>query len=436
MAVDDLIRGALDNLKAENVDIFKRKLSTLYKIGYGLIEKESNIAITRRIIDKFGKKNAIARTADVLREIGLKGEAEELEDGYAGQGGASAAGTGGGASAAGTGGGASAAGTGDTGGSASGSSSTQMEGNIELGLEEEHQRKRLGGFTCRPGHYECSESGLRWVCEAEVTLQYRYGSWEDHKSLQHSLHFTEGGPLLDITVTAGPGSLLWNKVKVIHVKESGATFETVSKVTRFHVRILRPTFSPMGVVLKHIDGLMQRVEEFDLRVHSYLLLFHCPVNAYLTLHVYHVPNSQALIKAVEEKEKEAGSVRIHKPHEPKTSLKLKSSYNLRASCTAAITPKSLKLKNGNPTSNFFEVYVKPVEVMKHAETEIIIKLIYEKDTMWDTPIRRGDYPFREEHHQGRSELGREETYGSDEEIYECLPPESPSEEDAAGGAAV
>ncbi|KAJ8367602.1 hypothetical protein AAFF_G00314280, partial [Aldrovandia affinis] len=217
-------------------------------------------------------------------------------------------------------------------------------------------------FKCRPGHYECSESGLRWVCEADVTLQYRYESWEEYKSLQHSLDFIEGGPLLDITVTAGqlteihlphficlgPGSWLRNKVKVFHVKESGVTLESVSEVTRFHVRILQPTFSPMGVVLKHINGFMQRIREFHLRVHSYLLLFHCPVKAYLTLHVYLIPNSQARIKAVEEIEKRVGSVRIYKPHEPKTSLKLKSIYNLRASCTVTITPKSLELKNGNP----------------------------------------------------------------------------------------
>ncbi|KAJ8373029.1 hypothetical protein AAFF_G00271570 [Aldrovandia affinis] len=155
MAVDDLIRGVLDNLKAENLDKFKHKLSTLHKIGYGLIEKETNVAITGRIIENFGKKNAIARTAEVLREIGVKNGADDLEDEYAGQGGvsvagtgggvsavgtgggasvagtgggASAAGTGGGVSAAGTGGGVSVAGTGDTGGSASGSGSTQTEG--------------------------------------------------------------------------------------------------------------------------------------------------------------------------------------------------------------------------------------------------------------------------------------------------------------------
>ncbi|KAJ8377658.1 hypothetical protein AAFF_G00255030 [Aldrovandia affinis] len=113
------------------------------------------------------------------------------------------------------------AGMGDTGGRASDSSVTQTEGferrrcgscetlmdSTQWYLVEPSTFRENGicsyRFTCRPGCYECSESGLRWVCEAEVTLQYRYGSWEDHKSLQHSLHFTEGGPLLDITVTAG-----------------------------------------------------------------------------------------------------------------------------------------------------------------------------------------------------------------------------------------
>ncbi|KAJ8373026.1 hypothetical protein AAFF_G00271540 [Aldrovandia affinis] len=295
------------------------------------------------------------------------------------------------------------------GGSASGSGSTQTEGDLSDTYEHhpgvipadftqwplvEPSTFTENGifsyrFTCGPGHYECSESGLRWVCEAEVTLQYRYGSWEDHKSLQHSLHFIEGGPLLDITITAGPDFWLRNKVKVFHVDRIGGNLESVSEVTRFHVRILQPTFSPMGVVLKHITGFMQRIREFHLRVHSYLLLFHCPVKGYLTLHVYLIPNSQARIKAVEEIEKRVGSVRIYKPHKPKTSLKLNSIYNLRASCTAAITPKILKLENGNPNPNFFEVYVKPAEVMKHAESEIVIELIYEKDTMWETRIHAG-----------------------------------------------
>ncbi|KAJ8362284.1 hypothetical protein AAFF_G00384760 [Aldrovandia affinis] len=84
--VPDLIVGALDNLSAEQLDRFKHKLSVQCKIGFGLIEKESNMAITGRISGKFTKKHAIARTAEVLRAIDLYGQAEDLEEAYAGQG--------------------------------------------------------------------------------------------------------------------------------------------------------------------------------------------------------------------------------------------------------------------------------------------------------------------------------------------------------------
>ncbi|KAJ8346312.1 hypothetical protein AAFF_G00219630 [Aldrovandia affinis] len=128
MAVDDRILRALDNLSANDLDKFKYQLSTLHNIGFGLIEKESNIAMTQRIINKFGSENAIAPTAKVFRAIGVEVGATYLEGGYAGQGGVIAAGTGGGASAA---------GTGDTGGSASGSGSTQTEAGQRF--VEKHQ---------------------------------------------------------------------------------------------------------------------------------------------------------------------------------------------------------------------------------------------------------------------------------------------------------
>ncbi|KAJ8349195.1 hypothetical protein AAFF_G00182890, partial [Aldrovandia affinis] len=270
-------------------------------------------------------------------------------------------------------------------------------------------------FTCRPGHYECSESGLRWVCEAEVTLQYRYGSWEDHKSLQHSLHFTEGGPLLDITLTAGqlkeihlphficlgPNPWLCDKVKVFHVKESGASLEDVCEVTRFHVRILRPAFSPMGVVIQHISGLIQRIRKYHLRVHSCLLVFHCPTKEHLTLNIYLIPSNQGLVKAVEEEEREMGSVRINKPPGINTSLTLHGAYNLRVSCPATIIPEILLLQ-GNRPLNFFEVFV------EQAESRFSIELTDQKNTLWTTSLRRGDCSRREDLQAGQHFVDKHE----------------------------
>ncbi|KAJ8366230.1 hypothetical protein AAFF_G00365200 [Aldrovandia affinis] len=80
---DDLILGALDSLSADQLDRFKYKLSTLKGIGYGLIEKESNAAVTRRIISKFTEKDAVAHTAEVLRAIDENKEADDLGEAHA-----------------------------------------------------------------------------------------------------------------------------------------------------------------------------------------------------------------------------------------------------------------------------------------------------------------------------------------------------------------
>ncbi|KAJ8366417.1 hypothetical protein AAFF_G00355710 [Aldrovandia affinis] len=108
-SVYDLILGVLDRLSADQLERFKHKLSEQHEIGFGLIEKESNMAVRQRIIDKFTKKDAIAHTATVLREIDQCDQAEDLEEAYARQGASSVAGMG------------------DTGGRASDSSITQTE---------------------------------------------------------------------------------------------------------------------------------------------------------------------------------------------------------------------------------------------------------------------------------------------------------------------
>ncbi|KAJ8367264.1 hypothetical protein AAFF_G00323580 [Aldrovandia affinis] len=293
---------------------------------------------------------------------------------------------------------------GDTGGRASDSSVTQTEGferrrcdscetltdSTQWDLVEPSFRENgICSYSCSPGCYECPESGLRWVCETKVTLQYRYRSWEDHKSLlQHSLHFTEGGPLLDITVTAGqlkeihlphficlgPDPLLCDKVKVFHVKESGASLEDVYEVTRFHVRILRPAFSLMGVAW--ISGLFQRIS-----VHSCLLVFHSHDKEHLTLNVYLIPSDQGNIKAVEEHETKYGSVRINKPPRINTSLTLHGAYNL-ISDDATINPKTLLLQ-GNQPLNFSEVFV------EQPERTFSIELTDGTNTLKTLDIRRG-----------------------------------------------
>ncbi|KAI1890371.1 hypothetical protein AGOR_G00153040 [Albula goreensis] len=257
-------------------------------------------------------------------------------------------------------------------------------------------------FTCPPGRYECQESGLRWVCVVEVSLQYHYCSWENFEEQQNSLSCKIGGPLLDISVTAGyldeihlphficlgPDPSLSDRVKVLHVTDSGVSLERVCEVSRFHVKIPQPTFSPMGVVVQNLLILGQKFREMCFGVHCHLLVFHGREKAHLTLHIYLIPKDRVLKKSVEEEEQKLGSVIINKPAVPKRPLQFRKKYKLRntTSCSADINPEEVELNHRDPSSNFFEVFVDQAESVPC----ISVELVDEEETVWKTDIRKGD----------------------------------------------
>ncbi|XP_020359573.2 sterile alpha motif domain-containing protein 9-like [Oncorhynchus kisutch] len=134
-------------------------------------------------------------------------------------------------------------------------------------------------FSMSPaGRYECRVSGLRWVCKDHVSLQYQFSSWEPHSAMMKSLGYKQGGPLLDVTIIAGEleevhlphfacfgdDPSFKEKVRVLHVEDCGVSVKQVDEVTRFHVKILHPTFSPKGVLVR---------SGFPLKVHCDLLLY-------------------------------------------------------------------------------------------------------------------------------------------------------------------
>jgi hypothetical protein len=53
------------------------------------------------------------------------------------------------------------------------------------------------------GSYECTVSGLRWLCERDVILKYHFRNWEPYTQLMKDMQYTQGGPLLDITMELG-----------------------------------------------------------------------------------------------------------------------------------------------------------------------------------------------------------------------------------------
>ncbi|KAL7841540.1 hypothetical protein SRHO_G00252310 [Serrasalmus rhombeus] len=214
-------------------------------------------------------------------------------------------------------------------------------------------------FTAAPGSYECSVTGLRWESSIEVELEYCWSNWELVSS---------ESPLSDA-------------VRVFHDEDVGASFETCS-LSRFHAKLLQPTFSPKGVLVKN---------GFRVKAHCEILIYHV-LAATLTLHIYIIPHDFKMKEAVE-KERSDKCLKILKPN-PKSSLQMKSWYKLRtlqktkqSDYNSEITPTSLKLRYNTATTNVFEVYI------NNPEEDFYLQLTTEKDNevVWEVPIRLNDF---------------------------------------------
>ncbi|XP_071234453.1 sterile alpha motif domain-containing protein 9-like isoform X2 [Salvelinus alpinus] len=242
--------------------------------------------------------------------------------------------------------------------------------------------------TSPPGRYECKVSGLRWVCKTHVSLQYQFSSWEPHRAMMKSLGYEQGGPLLDVTIISGEleevqlphfacfgdDPSFKEKVRILHVEDCGVSVEQVDEVTRFHVKILHPTFSPKGVLVR---------SGFPVKAHCDLLLYQAKT-AFLTLHAYLVPCDSSVEQAMKKKEQSYGYRSIRKP-QPVKSLRMKDWFSLTTSSPSAeVKPPKMKLRYDNTTPNFFEVF------MEDADVDFGMKLIsdVEGEIVWDHTIRK------------------------------------------------
>ncbi|XP_045074855.1 NACHT, LRR and PYD domains-containing protein 3-like [Coregonus clupeaformis] len=124
-------------------------------------------------------------------------------------------------------------------------------------IDDQHIQRDHGGECCikhrtPKGRYECTVSGLRWVCDRDVILKYHFRNWEPYSQLLKDMQYGQGGPLLDITMELGTNPSLRNEMKILHVEEHGVSVEEVHEVTRFHAKILHPKFSAISVILSYI----------------------------------------------------------------------------------------------------------------------------------------------------------------------------------------
>ncbi|XP_042617158.1 NACHT, LRR and PYD domains-containing protein 1 homolog isoform X2 [Cyprinus carpio] len=232
----------------------------------------------------------------------------------------------------------------------------------------------------KSGRYECSRTGLRIDCSRSVQLKYHICDWECVADFPEMEGFTPCGPLMDIAIISGKpkavylphflclgGSPIKDEVKVVHVEDSGISFETKGL-------LLRNGFS----VYYHCETLIYETQK-----------------SYLTLHVYLIPSEKKMIEAAENNENKIKSKLISKPG-PVSSLQTKTCYSLRTldenkkfECRSEVQPKQLELKYKPINPDFFEVFIA-------APTDFHLQLIqrHRSEGVWEAKIRDGDYTQR------------------------------------------
>uniref|UniRef100_A0A8C2CWC1 NACHT domain-containing protein n=1 Tax=Cyprinus carpio TaxID=7962 RepID=A0A8C2CWC1_CYPCA len=204
------------------------------------------------------------------------------------------------------------------------------------------------------GRFECSRTRMRWVCAGDVTLQYRA---VDERFLSEELERLQCeriGPVIDVTVISGKleeahlphyaclaesDPSLTQSVKVLSVEDEGMSLESV-ELTRFHAKVLQPSFSPKKVLMKL--GIA-------VKVHCDLLIFMTHKDP-IILHVYFLPIDSLFEEKIKIVEKSRHQINLSRPETP---LQMNKKHSLEVP-GASVQPKAIKLR-GDIKPNFFEV---------------------------------------------------------------------------------
>ncbi|KAM9399088.1 uncharacterized protein ACWYII_031442 [Salvelinus alpinus] len=242
------------------------------------------------------------------------------------------------------------------------------------------------------GSYECTVSGLRWLCERDVILKYHFRNWDPYSQLLKDMQYTQGGPLLDITmelgeleevhlphfVCLGTNPSLRNEMKILHVEEHGVSLEEVHEVTRFHAKILHPKFSAISLIL--------RLLSWNVDVHCELMLYLTVMKETLISRLYLFPWNPGQIQAVEQQESKFQGSKRFPITRPEQSFKLNSSIRLNIPCSTSINPQKIHFIQRDTTPSFFRAVVKMTGI------DIEMELFSDDErTVWKEKVSQDEY---------------------------------------------
>ncbi|KAM4568374.1 NACHT, LRR and PYD domains-containing protein 1 homolog isoform 2-T2 [Fundulus diaphanus] len=254
-------------------------------------------------------------------------------------------------------------------------------------------------FQSAAGQFECSVSGLRWVCEDKLCFKYQFCSWEGHMERMKTIGYRSADPLINITVITGKIKEVYlphwiciddipnllESFSVLHINDSGDVLEKVSEVTATHVRLTEPVFSPLAAVISSI---------FRVKVTCNVLIYYQPHMPFLKLHVYLILHDPALQQSVHKEESSSGYEVIKKPR-PDKYLRMQQGFTLKAAIeTAKVQPKKLTLRYDSQDPNFYEVFIE--NPTRNFDLTLLCADSRKKEAklhpVWTCEIRRDDHP--------------------------------------------
>ncbi|XP_049989175.1 NACHT, LRR and PYD domains-containing protein 1a-like isoform X1 [Alexandromys fortis] len=247
------------------------------------------------------------------------------------------------------------------------------------------------------GYYHCPNIGLCFVVTREATIEIGFCAWSQHldKTPLQESHMV-AGPLFDIKAEQGAvaavflphfvdlreGQVDTSWFRVAHFQEHGVVLEVPARVEQCYTVLENPSFSPIGVLLRIMSAVGHLIP-----ITSVTLIYYYLNLQDVTLHLYLIPNAEAIQKAIDEQEMRFQFVRIHKPP-PVDSLYIGSRYIVSASKNLEIIPKELELCYRSPRESqlFSEIYV------GHMDSEIKLKITDKKtgNLKWEALLNPGD----------------------------------------------
>ncbi|XP_042346596.1 uncharacterized protein LOC121946190 isoform X2 [Plectropomus leopardus] len=277
---------------------------------------------------------------------------------------------------------------------------TKLEPEVTSTDEDEAPTYSLQSKT---GNFECSVSGLRWVCKEKVSFKYQFCSLDVPMERLEMMQYMPAGPLMDITVIAGKfdevylphwiciddNPTILDKFAVLHIDDSGDAVEKVSEVTSSHVKLSEPVFSLKMVLVKYF-GL-------SVEIYCKVLIYYKMINAAssrmsLTLHVYLIPPDRGLQQHLDKMEISHGYKEIRKP-KPEKPLKMHNWFKLTTDLDGADIypqgeePQTIMLRYDSTDPNFYEV------VKKNPNKDFKLTLTPKNghQPVWTCEIQEGEY---------------------------------------------